>query len=106
MGKVSSIDESAIEWIQPPGKAGVHFKILYSTAQGGPNVQLAEYEPGHEEHPHSHPTSELLYILEGELSLGEERVGPGTMLFVEKDTVYGPLIGGQRGVKFLRVELP
>ena len=106
MGKVSSIDESAIEWIQPPGKAGVHFKILYSTAQGGPNVQLAEYEPGHEEHPHSHPTSELLYILEGELSLDGERVGPGTMLYVEKDTVYGPLIGGQHGVKFLRVELP
>ena len=106
MGHVSRIDESTIDWIRPPGKAGVQYKILCTAAEGRADVQLAEYEPGHEELPHSHPTSELLYILEGELTLGGDVAREGTLLYVEKDTVYGPLIGGKRGVKLLRVELP
>lgn len=51
---------------------------------------------------HSHGADEVIYILEGELSVGKRVCNPGTVLFIEKDTQYGFTVGGQ-GVRFLNV---
>jgi quercetin dioxygenase-like cupin family protein len=71
-----------------------------------PTVLIAEFDPGHRQEAHSHPTSEVLYILRGEVTIGATTSGAGTMVFVERDTTYGPLTAGPKGVRFLRVEIP
>jgi hypothetical protein len=82
--------------------------MRYLTAADGPIpcVQLVQFEPNRHSAPHSHPTSEFIFVLEGEGRLGDRPLKPGVLVYVEKDTVYGPVVGGPAGMKFLRVELP
>ncbi len=111
MGKVIVSREREIEWQAPAkyaasrGEAALHFKRLSAKASGGPNVQIAQYGPGHTEQAHSHPHDEMLYILEGGGTLSSHSLEPGAMLFIERNTVYGPVVGGPKGLKFLRVQL-
>jgi len=130
MGKVLIVDEREKQWQKSnpktwagarEGEPSVRYKVLLSSLSssagegrpavaapgeaGAPNVQLAEYEAGHVERPHSHPHDELLYILRGKGTIGERTLEPGIMLFIEKDTVYGPLSTGKEGLAFLRVQL-
>lgn len=86
------------------GEPGVRYKVLNSATIAGPNVQLAQYEPGHVEPAHSHPHDEVLYILEGAGTVGDRDLTPGMLLYVEKDTLYGPLTSGPNGLTFLRVQ--
>ena len=44
-------------------------------------------------------------MLAGEVSIGAVRAVPGTMVFIEKETVYGPVVAGPTGAMFLRVEI-
>ena len=115
MGRIVFVQEKDLEWqwsrkanwpgAATEGEPRVRYKVLNTQETGGPNSQLAEYEPGHVEAPHSHPHDELLYILSGHGSLAERRLEPGVLLFIERDTVYGPLTAGEQGLTFLRVQM-
>ena len=67
----------------------------------GPWFLFSEYLPNVTVNPHSHKETEVIYVLEGQISVGETPCPPGTLIFVERDTVYGPLTSGPDGVKFL-----
>jgi quercetin dioxygenase-like cupin family protein len=112
MGQVVYANAHDAEWLRPEGdweaasgKPDSRYKLLEA---GGPapTVLIAEFEPGHYQEAHSHPTSEVLYILRGDVTIGDVTSRAGTMVFVEKDTRYGPLTAGPKCVKFLRVEIP
>ena len=115
MGRIVFVHEKDREWQWPrkamwpdaatEGEPRVRYKVLSTPETGGPNSQLAEYEPGHVEAPHSHPHDELLYILSGHGILAERDLEPGVLLFIERDTVYGPLRAGNDGLSFLRVQM-
>jgi hypothetical protein len=111
---VHAIDIEALEWLTPddswPGKVGpdepqVQYKPFETTAKQVPRGQLVYYEPGHHEAEHSHPESEFLYFMEGDVAVGDLRVGAGTLLYIEGSTVYGPITAGAKGAKFLRLHL-
>ena len=90
-----------------PGKAGggepaLSYKALLPRGPGRPNMQRTRYEPYHFEPPHSHPEDEILYLLGGELQLGDQTLFPGDALFIEKDTRYS-LRASASGAEFLRV---
>ncbi len=113
MGNVVYFEQGARDWLGVPedwaGKVpgsepGVRYKLLTGDGAGIPGIQLVEFEPGHHEKPHSHPESEVLYVLDGEMTLGERTLRAGAGAFIEKDTVYGPL-DTAAGVRFLRVGL-
>jgi mannose-6-phosphate isomerase-like protein (cupin superfamily) len=112
MGQVLYANAHDTAWLRPEGdweaeagKPDSRYKLL-AGGSDVPTVLIAEFEPGHHQAAHSHPTSEVLYILRGEVTIGGVTAGAGTMVFVEKDTQYGPLVAGPKGVKFLRVEIP
>lgn len=115
MGSISIVDTNALPWLLPgsdwkgkvaDGEPAVRYKTV-EPEHIGTRVQIAEYEPAHYEAPHSHPTSEVLYLIAGSLCVGDDGpAGPGTAVFVDKDTVYGPIVAGPEGATFLRVELP
>jgi quercetin dioxygenase-like cupin family protein len=102
------------EWLTPPAewpgkaKAGeptVYYKSLMMTAPDKPNMQRTRYEPNHFEPPHSHPEDEVIYLLSGELSFGNQDLGAGDALFVPKNTRYS-LRTGDAGCEFVRVGFP
>ena len=113
MGQVFVVNADDLEWLKPPkgefevpsDSPNVEYKILSSPNGPVPGAQLSRFEPGHVTNLHSHPTSEVLYVLDGEVPIGDVRAVPGTMVFIEKETVYGPVVAGPTGAMFLRVEI-
>lgn len=90
-----------------PGKAKageprVLYKSLLPGEPGRPNMQRSRYEPHHFEPPHSHPEDEVIYVLSGVLTFGDQQLGFGDALFVPKDTRYS-LRAGEAGAEFVRV---
>jgi mannose-6-phosphate isomerase-like protein (cupin superfamily) len=111
---VDYIDVEGIDWRVPDdgwkgkvreGEPNVQFKAFTTPAGAVPHGQLVFFEPNHHEAAHSHAESELFYILEGEVTIGDGVARAGTLVHIEGGTVYGPLRGGAHGVKFLRLQL-
>lgn len=74
---------------------GIDMRVLLdSEATGGAlSAVVAEIKPGEGPPPHRHhDREEYFYILDGSFSLSvsgqEETVGPGTLVFVPRDTVH------------------
>jgi hypothetical protein len=114
MSGIVPFESDTLPWLGVPsdwpgkvrqGEPDVRYKILTEPKGAVPGVQLVEFEPAHFEQPHSHPEGEVLYVLRGEMSIGELRLTAGCGAVITKDTVYGPLRTGPEGARFLRVGL-
>ena len=99
--------ESEVDWVGDLGEGVMarsggrsRRKVIGDPAEGL-FVNLSEYDPDITLEAHSHDQPELMYILEGEMTIGGERCRPGTVLRVPANTVYGPLTAGPEGVRFL-----
>ena len=68
----------------------------------GPWIHINSLPAGVKAQPHSHSQDEVIFILEGELAMGGRTCGPGTVVFMERDTQYGFTVG-PRGVRFLNI---
>jgi len=114
MGRIVSFESTSLPWQGVPGdwpgkvrrgEPDVRYKILTESHDSIPGVQLVEFEADHFEQAHSHPEGEVLYVLDGEMAIGELKLGAGAGVVIERDTVYGPLRTGPQGARFLRVGL-
>jgi quercetin dioxygenase-like cupin family protein len=99
----SSVD-SAWAGRAPDGQPGVRFKPFTIGDGPVPRGQLVEYEVGHFEGAHSHGEDEILLLLSGQLSIDEKQLSPGTLVYIEGGTIYGPL-RSQEGCRFLRLHV-
>ena len=101
---IMHIDEAP--WIpgQPgePGGARGDGSQLIGDLDKGPWVHIHSAEPNKVAPPHSHDQDEVIFIVEGSLTIGDQDRGPGTVIFVEKGTEYGFTVGGE-GVRFLNI---
>ncbi len=68
-----------------------------------PQVFLVEHGANHVARAHSHTEDEVIFVLEGEMWVGDQHCPAGTAIYMEKDTVYGPLATKEKPVKFLNV---
>ena len=104
MGKsiIMHIDEAP--WIEkrptPPGDSRERGSQLIGDLEKGPWIHIESLEPGHVAQPHAHSQDEVIYITEGEITLGDRTCGPGTVIFLERDTEYGFTVSAN-GVRFL-----
>jgi quercetin dioxygenase-like cupin family protein len=80
---------------------GVRTKPYFEPAEIGMMLRVVEYAPQWVVEAHSHAASEVVYVLDGEVSVGDSRFGPGDAIHIEPNTVYGPLRAGPHGVRFL-----
>src|SRR5712691_6093822 len=76
-------------------RVSVHEKFLEWNAQR--MVVLGRYDPGVVIERHGHASDHLVYVLEGELLVGERRCPPGTLIVLELGAAFGPLIAGASG---------
>ena len=83
---------------------GVRFKPFTIGDGPVPRGQLVEYDVGHFEGAHSHGEDEILFLLSGHLSIDEKQLSPGTLVYIEGGTVYGPL-KSEEGCRFLRLHV-
>jgi quercetin dioxygenase-like cupin family protein len=66
-------------------------------------VLYARYDPGMLTERHGHASDHIVYVLEGELTVGDVMCGPGTNIVLEKGAVFGPLEAGPKGALLLEI---
>jgi hypothetical protein len=104
---VEYIDTGAMDWTEvtkdwpgmvQAGEPAVRFKPFEVASGAVPRGHLVEYEPGHFEKPHSHEESEILFIIDGDATIGGEPVRSRMLVYVPGGTTYGPIEGGAKGI--------
>jgi hypothetical protein len=76
-------------------RVSVHEKFLEWTADR--MVVLGRYDPGVIVERHGHKSDHLVYVLEGDLLVGDRHCSAGTLVVLEVGAVFGPLVAGTRG---------
>lgn len=110
---VNVVDIESLEWQSVPdtwagkvaeGQPDVRFKFFSTGSRSLPTGQLIDYQPGHVEERHSHEEGEIYYMLDGELTIGDDVLKPGMLVHIEAGTEYGPS-STKVGCRFLRLGL-
>ena len=68
-----------------------------------PTVFLAEQPPNCELTPHFHRQNQFQLFVEGEGSIGQERIGPVTVHYAGAYTGYGPILSGDAWLKYFTI---
>jgi quercetin dioxygenase-like cupin family protein len=111
MGEIFQVDEHDISWSDygdiPDGqtRASIRFKALTFPRTDVPPMQYVDYAPGHEDAVHSHDTGEVMIIIAGSVQVGETTSGPGSAVYIPKDTKYA-LRSGDDGLRYFRIVVP
>ena len=66
-------------------------------------VLYARYEPGMMTERHGHMSDHVVYVLEGEITIGDVVCRPGTSIVLEKGAVFGPIEAGPAGALLLEM---
>jgi quercetin dioxygenase-like cupin family protein len=82
----------AIEWqpLDEQGVSGVCVKVLRVDAEAGraPTI-LLKFEPGASYPAHRHPGGEEIFVLEGDIRLGKDRLLAGDYLYTAPGNTHG-----------------
>ena len=62
----------------------------------------ARYDPGMIVRRHGHRSPHVVFVLEGEILIGDELCGAGTHIELPEGTQFGPLVAGGRGMHPVR----
>ena len=72
-------------------------------ALASPTVFLAEQPPNCELTPHFHRQNQFQLFVEGEGTIGRERIGPVTVHYAGAYTGYGPIFSGDAWLKYFTI---
>jgi len=82
-------------------RVSVHEKFLEWTAQQ--MVVLGRYDPHVVVERHGHKSNHLVYVLQGDLTIGDRHCPAGTLVVLERGATFGPLIAGDAGALLFEV---
>jgi len=85
------VRSSVIEWqpLEEPGVSGVYVKVLRfdSSARRAPTI-LLKFDPGSTYPGHIHPGGEEIFVLEGDIRLGKDRLHAGDYLYTAPGNIH------------------
>lgn len=96
-----------VEWIealpqhQGDRRLAIHLKILVSEPDR--LVSFSRYDPGLVVEPHYHGGDEVIYVLEGEMTICGRVCTAGTAMLLRAATPTGPILAGPEGTTMLEV---
>jgi hypothetical protein len=99
--RLAFVNESDVPWqevlAQRHGtcRVSVHEKFLEWTSDR--MVVLGRYDPGVVVERHGHKSDHLVYVLEGDLLVGDRACAAGTLIVLEVGAAFGPLVAGAHG---------
>ncbi len=68
-------------------------------------VLYARYDAGMLVERHGHASDHVVYVLDGQITVGDEVCGPGTNIVLEQGAVFGPIEAGPAGALLLELML-
>ena len=101
---IMHIDEAPWVWGQPRPVDGTleTGSQFIGDLEKGPWIYINSLGANSAVETHSHTVDEVIYIVEGSLTIGDRTCGPGTVMAIEKDTEYEFTVGPE-GVRFLNI---
>lgn len=102
-GQVLCVRCDELPWKPSTFAAGLSVKDVAVT--NGLELQIVRVEPGAWIPPHTHECPEFIYVLEGELILAGERLGPGSASVASVGSVHAD-VHSEKGCVFVLVDRP
>ena len=65
----------------------------------------ARYDPGMVVQCHGHLSDHMLFVLDGEITVGDRRCPAGTHVVLEQGAVFGPIVAGPAGAVLYEIML-
>ncbi len=102
---VTHLDD--VDWIealpqyQGDQRLAIHLKVLVSREDR--LVSYTRYDPGLVVEPHWHDGDEVIYVLEGEMTIRGRRCPAGSAILLRRGTPTGPIVAGDDGAVILEV---
>ena len=84
----------------------IKMKVLRRQPDGGSMSYLLKLEPAAFLVPHKHAIDEECVVLEGEVTIGDERVGPGSYHLAPRGLVHQPIRSEHGATLFVRGKEP
>jgi quercetin dioxygenase-like cupin family protein len=86
------VRSQSVEWkpLAEPGVSGVYVKVLRfdEHTRRAPTI-LLKFDPGATYPAHNHPGGEEIFVLEGDIALGKDRLSAGDYLYTAPDNKHG-----------------
>ena len=98
-----NIDCSTLPWEPSTFAAGVSVKNV--AVAGGLELQLVRFEPGARLPEHTHALPEFIYVLEGDLCIGDAVLGAGSASIASHGSVHAN-VHSVTGCTFVLVDQP
>lgn len=92
-----------LPWKPSTFAAGLFVKDVAVT--NGLELQIVRLEPGARIPPHRHECPEFIYVLEGELIVAAQRLGPGSASVASAGSVHSE-VHSETGCVFVLVDRP
>jgi quercetin dioxygenase-like cupin family protein len=80
--------ESLADWQPSKAAQGVSFKTLRRDHATGGLTVLLRFEPGSRFPAHRHPAGEEVFVVEGQVKIGDQRLKQGDYLYAAPDSVH------------------
>jgi quercetin dioxygenase-like cupin family protein len=84
----------------------IKMKVLRREVDGSSMSYLLKLEPGAFLVPHKHHIDEECMVLEGEVTIGDEQVGPGTYHLAPQGLIHAPIRSEHGAILFIRGKEP
>jgi hypothetical protein len=62
------------------------------------SVMYTRYDPGFVLARHSHVSTEVIFVVEGDMMVGDHHCPKGTCIVLDAGTMFGPIVAGEEGV--------
>jgi len=85
------VRSSAVQWqpLTEPGVSGIYVKVLrFDAAQGRAPTILLKFDAGATYPGHIHPGGEEIFVLEGDIRLGKDRLHAGDYLYTAPGNIH------------------
>jgi len=102
-GQLFCVQCDELPWKPSTFAAGLFVKDVAMT--NGLEMQIVRVEPGARIPLHTHECPEFIYVLEGELSMGAQRLGPGWASVASVGSVHAD-VHSETGCVFVLVDRP
>jgi hypothetical protein len=79
----------------------VHSQLIDSAPDR--RVLHTKYDPGLVLERHGHEGDEIIFVIEGDLMVGDEHVAAPATIILERNNPFGPLVAGSLGTTILEV---
>jgi len=89
----------AVAQLHGDQRVGVHLQVLDWTPDRF--IAHTRYDPGLILARHAHKSDSTVFILDGEVQVGDRRCPAGTLIMLEKHIFFGPLTAGPQGCTLL-----